>query len=122
MTLADLVLAIHLLWVLIVIGMVPAVILGNRLGWSWIRLRWVRYAHLAMITLVTLEALFHIVCPLTWLEHMLRGESGQPPSLVAEWVRSLLFYDLPPTFFTVVYLVFLGIVLGLLKTIPPNRR
>ena len=118
---ADLILIIHVLWVAVVVGMVPAILLGAWRGWKWVRIRWVRIGHLLMMVIVALEALLEITCPLTSWEHELRGGTGKPDSFIARLVHTFLYYDLPPQFFLGAYLIFTFVILLLYRVIPPRN-
>jgi len=119
---ADLILILHFLWVGVVVGMVPAIILGAAFQWRWIRRPWVRRCHLLMMAIVSVEALLGIVCPLTLWESQLRGQGGTPPSFTATWVSRLLFYDFPTWVFTLLYLAFLSLIIFLYWKVPPKKE
>ena len=121
--LADVVLFIHAAYVGFVLFGLLAVLIGMLLKWNWIRNAWFRYIHLAMILIVTVEALLGIVCPLTTLENYLRGAAGETirsRSFMGELVHSLLFYQAPPWMFTIAYCVFFAVVLLTLVIVPPR--
>lgn len=104
--LADAILIFHFAVVLFVVAGLPAVIIGNRLGWTWVnRLSW-RLAHLAAIVVVVLQAWLGQYCILTVLESALRekaGQEGYAQSFVEEWVQRFLYYDLPMWVFALLY-------------------
>src|SRR5690242_3257363 len=75
--LADLVAVIHVSYVLCVVLGLAAILVGRALGWGWVRNRWFRLAHLAMIAIVVVRAVVWAQCPLTWWEHDLRVLGGQ---------------------------------------------
>ena len=106
---ADFVTIIHAAYVaFVVIGFV-AILVGWAAGWYWVRNRYFRLAHLAMILFVCCEALIGTTCPLTLWENMLRvkgGESGYSRDFVGYWLDSLIFYQAPPWIFTTAYLTF----------------
>ena len=121
---ADMLLVVHFVWVGFVILLVPLIVLGNVFQWRWIRNRTLRLLHLAMIALVTVEAVLSITCPLTLWEHRLRvssGAKGYERSFVADWLERLLYYDLDPSTFLVIYILFLLLVGILYVRIPPDR-
>ena len=111
---ADFVTIIHAAYVaFVVIGFV-AILVGWAAGWYWVRNRYFRVAHLAMILFVCCEALIGTTCPLTLWENMLRakgGESGYSRDFVGYWLDSLIFYQAPPWMFTTAYLTFGALVL-----------
>ena len=131
--LADLIVVLHLAYVLFVLLGFAAIWLGAWLRWSWTRRPVFRITHLACTLVVALEAVFGIVCPLTEWEHDLRvragqispyqgGEPSEPISFVGRLVRTVLFYDAPPWVLTLCYVVFGLVVLATFVWLPPLRR
>lgn len=107
--LADLVLVSHALFVGFVVVGFALILAGLALGWTWVRRPGFRYAHLAAIGIVVLQAWFGIECPLTTLESALRtraGEEGYGASFVQDWLYRLLYYQAENWVFTVVYTLF----------------
>jgi hypothetical protein len=122
--LADGVVVIHVAYVGFVLFGLLAIVLGAFLRWKWVRNFWFRIIHFLTIAIVVVEALSNIVCPLTTLEKFLLAKSGQPVdtrSFVGRWVNDLLFYEAPPSVFTVCYCIFGALVLATLVLVPPNR-
>ena len=122
---ATLVLALHFLWVAVVVVSVPLISLGGVLHWDWVRNRKFRHAHLAMMGIVTLEALFSITCPLTLWENLLRknvGESGYERGFLDYWLQRLLYYDFEPWIFATVYVLFFLLMIILYRLVPPSPR
>lgn len=117
---ADLILTLHFAYILAVVLPVPLIPLGSRLGWRWVRSRALRITHLAMMGIVLLEALAGIICPLTWLENLLRGTHSR--SFVSDWVAKLMFHDFPAAYFTAAYLIFFALILALWFWAPPYAR
>jgi len=120
--LADVILVVHFAFVLFVVGGFALILAGAALGWAWIRNPAFRYAHLAAIVFVALEALVGIACPLTVWEDALRRASPGSPGFVERWVSRLLYYDLPEWAFTIAYVLFALAVIASLIWIPPRRR
>jgi Protein of Unknown function (DUF2784) len=117
--LADAVLAVHCAIVIFITAGLTLTWIGAALGWSWVRIRWLRALHLGAIALVALESLAGIACPLTVWEAALRNR--QPPrGLIQQWVESALFYDLPDWVFTLGYLVFVAAVVATWLVFPPR--
>ena len=111
---ADLVTLVHAAYVAVVVLGFVAILIGWAAGWDWVRNRYFRIVHVAMILLVCCEALVGTTCPLTIWENMLRvkgGESGYSRDFVGYWLDSLIFYQAPPWMFTTVYLTFGALVL-----------
>ena len=107
--LADGVLVTHIAFVgFVVIGLVM-ILLGGLRGWSWVRNRWFRRAHLSAIGIVVVQAWLGIICPLTTLEMFFRGKAGDATyqgAFIAHWLHRLLFFDAPLWVFTVCYTAF----------------
>lgn len=122
---ADAVVVFHAAYVLFVVAGLLLVWIGAWRGWEWVRNRWFRGIHLAMILIVIVEAWFGIVCPLTTLENWLRragGEQAYAGDFIARWVHDLLFFELPPWVFTVCYSVFGLAVLAAVWFVPPRWK
>lgn len=107
---ADLIVTIHLSYVIFVISGLFVILLGGVLRWHFIRIFWLRVIHLAMILTVVFEALFGISCPLTVWEYKFRVAAGQQKasdvSFVARIIHQLIFFDFPPIVFTIGYCLF----------------
>lgn len=120
---ADLVLYLHLSFVVFVVVGLVLIFAGGLLGWSWIRNRWFRLAHLLAIAIVVLQAWLGVICPLTTLEMWLRARAGDavyPGSFIAHWVEEILYYDAPAWVFTLCYTVFGLLVLASWVWIRPH--
>jgi hypothetical protein len=111
---ADLITLIHAAYVAVVVLGFVAILIGWAAGWDWVRNRYFRIVHVAMILLVCCEALIGTTCPLTIWENMLRvegGESGYSRDFVGYWLDSLIFYQARPWVFTTAYLTFGAVVI-----------
>ena len=107
--LADLVLLLHVLFVVFVVTGLVLVLLGGVRGWHWVRNPWFRVMHLLAIGIVVLQAWLGVLCPLTTLEMSLRARAGDavyPGSFIAHWLEALLYYQAPAWVFIVCYTVF----------------
>lgn len=123
--LADLTVIVHFGYVMFVIIGLLLTLVGGLLGWNWVRNRWFRGLHLAMILVVVLESWAGITCPLTTWEKQLRKLAGQESyqgDFIADWVHDALFIQAEPWVFTVCYSLFGGLVLLALFLIPPRWR
>ena len=119
--LADAVLALHVLFVLFVVGGFALIFAGAR-RWGWVRNRAFRIAHLAAILLVAAEALLGVTCPLTYWEDVLRAAGREERSFVGRWLAWLLYYDLPEWAFALAYAAFALAVIWSWRAIPPRAR
>ncbi|HYL57504.1 MAG TPA: DUF2784 domain-containing protein [Candidatus Acidoferrales bacterium] len=123
--LADAIVVVHAAYVAFVVLGFAAVLIGALLRWSWVRNLKFRLAHLGAIMLVVVEAIAGAMCPLTTMEARLRERAGDAPSagdFIARSVHRLIFYDLPPRAFTVIYVAFAVIVIVTLILVPPRAR
>ena len=119
--LADIILIIHLLFVLFVVGGLPAVWIGAWMKADFARNHGFRLAHLAAILFVAGESLLGMVCPLTWMEDALRGTSTEG-GFIQRWLHRILFYDFPEDVFTAIYVLFALLVVGTYALVPPRPR
>ncbi|MEM8735511.1 MAG: DUF2784 domain-containing protein [Planctomycetota bacterium] len=112
--LADVVVLLHFAYVLFVILGQLAILCGYFANWNWVRNKWFRLIHFSMIAIVVVESLLSITCPLTILEDYLRLEGGQSvsgSSFMGRCAHDLLFINLEPTQFTLLYVAFGTLVL-----------
>lgn len=123
--LADGVLILHVAFVAFVVLGLPVILLGGRLGWPWVRDLRFRICHLAAISLVVIQALLGMVCPLTTLEMHLRGKAGDETyegTFIAHWLHHLLFFNAPLWVFTACYLLFGLAVIASWWWVKPSKR
>jgi cytochrome c biogenesis protein CcdA len=122
--LADLVVAIHVAYVSFVVFGQLAIWLGLLVGWSWVRNPWFRWIHLVLMTIVGLEAVLGITCPLTDWESALRERAGQQVQgelFVGRLLHNLIFVDLPSSVITAIHITFALLVIGTFVLAPPRR-
>lgn len=120
--LADIVVVVHaLIAAFIALGFL-AIPLGAWFGWRFVRWRTLRLAHLAGILFVAAETALGVACPLTVWEDLLRGGRANDVGFIAEWVRWVLYYDVPLWIFGAVYIVAAGVALLLWRWVPPRAR
>jgi hypothetical protein len=87
--LAELVLAVHFLWIV-------WLILGLPLG-LWLGRKWLRLAHAASIGATLGMQLTRIFCPLTIIEEWLRGGGfSYGGSWLAAWLEGIIYLRVPP--------------------------
>jgi hypothetical protein len=121
---ADAVVAFHVAYVAFVVLGLLLTLLGIARGWRWVRNVWFRGAHLATIGIVVAEAWLGITCPLTTWEKQLRrlaGESAYTGDFLGRWFHEILFFDLPPWIFTLIYTLFGLSVLATWVFAPPRK-
>jgi hypothetical protein len=119
MTVAELVLAIHLVVIAFNVLGLAVIPIGAWRGWRWTRGLWWRAAHVASWLVVALQALLGRACFLTIWQDQLAGAGPRPP-LVARIVNALIYWPLPIWVFSAAYLVLFAAVLALWAW-PPTR-
>ena len=122
--LANLVLLIHVSFVVFVVVAVPLILLGGVRGWKWVRVPWLRGLHLAGICIVAAQSWAGVICPLTTLEMWLRKQGGlvtYTGHFIEHWLQKLLYWDFPSWVFVVVYSLFALLVLSTWFLVPPRR-
>jgi len=122
---ADAVVVLHAAYVSFVVFGQLAIFIGILVRWAWVRNARFRWLHLLTISIVVVESLLGIVCPLTTLEAWLRTRAGQAAyrgDFLGHWVHALLFYDAPPWVFTLIYTAFGLLVAATFVTAPPRRH
>jgi len=118
---ADALLVAHFAIASFIVAGLPLVWIGAAAGWRWVRNPWFRYAHLAAIAFVALEALLGYACPLTVWEDLLRG-GLRPESFVGRWAYRLLYYQAPEWVFTALYVLWAGASVATLVLVPCRGR
>ena len=124
-TLANAVLVLHFAVVIFVVLGLPAVLVGNWRGWSWVNYFWWRVVHLLAIGVVVVQAWLGRYCGLTVLESNLRemaGQAGYERSFIEYWVQRLLYCEGPLWAFALVYTVFGALVVWSWLRYPPRPR
>lgn len=119
--LADLVLAVHFLFVLFIVGGLALIWIGAACGWQCVRNYRFRVAHLAAICLVAMETLIGMACPLTEWEDSLRGTRTET-GFIARWLHRVLFYNFPEWVFATAYVLFALLAAVTWRRAPPQRR
>jgi hypothetical protein len=124
-SLADTVLALHVLVVIFIVVGLLVVWIGHARGWRWIDFWWFRLLHLAAIVVVAAQALLGVACPLTVVEMWLRRKAHEPAyaeSFIGHWLQTLLYFDLPSWVFTLIYSAFAALVVATRIRFPPGKR
>lgn len=121
---SDAILLLHVLFVaFVVIGLV-LIFVGKMRVWSWVRNPWFRLAHLLAIAVVVVQSWLGIICPLTTMEMALRSRAGDTVysgTFISHWLESILYYQAPPWFFIVIYMIFGAMVVVSWFVVSPRR-
>ena len=118
---ADLVMIAHFLLAAFMTAGFVAIPIGYKFRWSWAQNRRLRICHASVMGVITAETIVGLTCPLTVLEHSLRGDSP-PQSFVGYWIQRILYWDLPHEIFIAVYFLCFTWVIFLWKWCPPRER
>lgn len=119
MSFADFVLFLHLAIVVFNASLLILIPLGAR-HWAWVRWMRLRQFHAAMMLLIAAQTAIGQHCPLTILEANLRGETPTE-FFLARMIESVLYWNLPMSFFALLYGLCLAWVVGLWYLVPPRR-
>ena len=112
------VLALHLLVIAFNVAGLVLVPLGAKLGWRFVRIRWLRLLHLASLAVVAVQAALGEACFLTIWQSDLTGAAREP--LIMRVVNSLVFWPLPMWAFTALYVAVFAYTLLLWRRVPPQ--
>ena len=121
---ADVVLAVHVGFVLFVIFGLVLTLIGGVRSWRWVKNPWFRLGHLLAIGVVVAQAWLGEICRLTTIEMALRSRAGDAVysgSFIAHWMETLLYYEGPLWAFAICYTVFGLLVLASWIVVPPRR-
>lgn len=124
LALADLALALHVLFVAFVVFGLALVLAGGWWGWRWVRNPWFRTIHLLAILYVVGQTWLEQACPLTTLEMSLRARGGDAVyagSFIGHWLQTLLYYQAPNGVFAVCYSLFALAVVAAWTWVRPGR-
>ena len=118
---ADLVLIFHFGIVIFIISLFVIIPVGYKFKWNWPRNRKLRSTHLLLMFLVTTETVFGLTCPLTLIEHNLRGIYISN-TFVNSWLQNLLYWNFPKEFFLISYILCLMWTIFMWNRFPPSNK
>lgn len=119
---ADLILFVHIAFVVFVVFGLILIFAGKFLDWSWVRNRCFRVVHLLAIAVVVLQSWLDMICPLTTWEMALRAKAGDSVyagTFISHWMENILYYNAPAWVFVLCYTVFALLVIYSWYYIPP---
>ena len=120
--LANTVLVVHVAFVACVILFTPFIYIGKAANWRWVRIYWLRIAHLLGVCIVAAQSWAGVICPLTTLEMWLREHSDHAiysGSFIEHWLQRLLYWDFPAWVFIGLYSLFALLVVFTWYVVPP---
>jgi Protein of Unknown function (DUF2784) len=121
--LADVIVGVHVAYVAFVVFGQLTIWLGVLLRWGFVRNPWFRWIHLAMMSVVGLEAALGLTCPLTEWEAWLRtlgGEDVDGDSFLGRLLHNLIFVDLPSPVIVTLHITFAILVIATFVLAPPR--
>lgn len=121
---ADLVVIAHAAFLLAVVTLQLAIVVGWFARWGWVRNFWFRLLHIVGVHLVAAQAVLGLDCPLTTWEWELRYEDAEALALASPMARVaskivFVLHGCPPWVFIVVYSAFALAVLLTWAFVPP---
>jgi hypothetical protein len=123
--LADLVLMVHLLFVVFVGLALLLTVVGGYRQWPWIHNWWFRTVHLACIVFVVGQSWLGMICPLTSLEMWLRSRAHVDQydgGFIQFWLTRILYYTAPDWVFGLIYTAFGLLVAIAWLRFPPDKK
>jgi hypothetical protein len=118
MPIAGSIFAVHLAIIGFNVAGLIVIPLGAWLGWRIVRIAWLRLLHLAMLVIVTVQALAGRACILTIWQNDLTGLSQPTQPMIMRWVERLVYWNLPMWVFAVMYSGVFLYVLALTVLVP----
>lgn len=117
-SLAEAIFTVHLAIIAFNVAGLIVIPIGAWLGWSIVRVAWLRLLHLGMLLVVTVQALAGRACILTIWQNDLAG-LGQPAQpMIMRWIERLVYWNLPLWVFAVMYSGVFLYVLALTVFVP----
>ena len=116
---ADIILFFHsLIAAFLACGLI-LIPIGGILQWNWVRNRILRQVHLWILIFITIESMLGLTCPLSFLEAYFRDTTAQN-NFIGFYLAKILYWDLPPLFFIVLYLACVLWTLTLWRIVQPK--
>jgi hypothetical protein len=97
-----------------------AIPLGAWRCWRFVRIRWWRVLHVAVLAIVAIQALFGRACFLTIWQDALAGNAASAP-FIMRWINRLIYWPLPIWFFAGLYIAVFAYTVALWFLVPPRR-
>jgi hypothetical protein len=120
---ADVILIVHILFVVFVVGGLFAIYIGYWQSWTWVHNYRFRLLHMLAIVIVVFESWISVICPLTTWEMQLREKGGgliYQGSFIRHWLHTILYYEAPEWIFLVTYTLFGLFVVASWYIVPPK--
>jgi len=122
---ADLIVSIHIAYVVYVVGGLVAILIGTWRGRTWTRNPWFRVTHLLAILIVAMECILKLNCPLTTWESSARAAAQQPvdgSAFMDRWLSFILMGAAPRWVINGLYFLFAIAIAAAFFFAPPRWR
>jgi uncharacterized protein DUF2784 len=123
---ADTILLVHFAFIAFVILGFAVIWIGYLANRQFVRHALFRITHMLAMGFVFCESAMGRLCPLTEWENELRISGGQGPfyetSFIQAWIYKIMYFDISLRTFSLVYGLFLILILFTLWKIPPERK
>ena len=117
---ADFILITHFVVIIFITSLFIMIPIGYKFNWLFLKNKSLRTFHLGLMILVTLETIFGIACPLTYLENFFL-QKVQDELFLTYWLSKVIYWDLPSSFFTISYLICLIWTIKMWQLFPPKK-
>jgi hypothetical protein len=124
--LLDILVTLHLAFVLFVLIGQLLIVVGWACGWSWVRNFWFRAVHLLCIAVVAAEGMGKVTCPITIWENRVRYDSEpavehpEGRSAIARRSHELLYQPGDAKWYRLGHIAFGVLVLLTFVLVPPR--
>ena len=118
---ADIILLIHFLIIIFVVSLFIFIPVGYKFNWKFLKNKIIRVVHISLMTIVTIESLIGVHCPLTVLENKFRGVLYHT-SLISRILKEIVFWQFPSYFFLIAYILCLFLTIFLWWRYPPINK
>ena len=123
--LANLIVVIHIAYVVYVVGGLVAILIGALRGRKWILNPWFRVTHLLAILIVVVEIFLKLNCPLTNWENSARAAAQQPvdgSAFMDRFLSFILIGSAPGWLIDSMYYVFAVAIVATFFLVPPRWK
>lgn len=118
---ANIILIFHFFIVIFITIQFFSIPIAYKLNWKWQKNKRLRFIHLFLIFIITVETIIGITCPLTLIENNLRDIQSSE-GFISTWIRNILYWNLPTSFFLITYLICFIWTLLMWKFFPPISK
>jgi len=118
---ADTILLIHFLIIIFIVSLFLLIPISYKLNWEFLKKKQIRVVHVLLISIVTIETIVGVHCPLTILENKFRGIFVNT-SFISSIVKEIIFWELPSIYFLIAYILCFFWTIFLWWKYPPKNK